>query len=276
MKIKLKNILKATIFVTPSLPNGETNRYKLKASTLLLGLASYTIAISIITAIILGVSPLKNYLFYFENQELKTQAKKTIELEAKIKYLVSELNSISSTNKKLEYAILLATSDSLDTNSAVYDSLKFESQKNNPYGGNIYAIFKEFTSGSKSLVDEVINFIRPSIGQIINEFDPSSGHLGVDFAVPSGTAVFASLGGLIIFSDYTIDDGNKIIIEHSNGYLTIYKHCSMLIKKEREFVVQGDLIALSGNTGENTSGPHLHFEIWKNGKPINPKELFIK
>ncbi|MCB0750396.1 MAG: M23 family metallopeptidase, partial [Ignavibacteriae bacterium] len=67
-----------------------------------------------------------------------------------------------------------------------------------------------------------------------------------------------------------------IIIQHDNGYITIYKHCSQIIKKERDVVVQGELIGLSGNTGKNTTGPHLHFEIWKDGRPINPKEFFIK
>jgi murein DD-endopeptidase MepM/ murein hydrolase activator NlpD len=66
-----------------------------------------------------------------------------------------------------------------------------------------------------------------------------------------------------------------IIIVHPDDYITVYKHCSLLIKKERERVLQGELIALSGNTGEITTGPHLHFEVWKNGKPIDPKEILI-
>ena len=101
-------------------------------------------------------------------------------------------------------------------------------------------------------------------------------NFGIDFAVQTGSAVFSSQGGLIIFSDFTIDDGNKIIIQHDNGFITVYKHCSSLLKHERDNVVQGEIIGLSGNTGENTTGPHLHFEIWKDGKPQNPKEFFIK
>ena len=63
------------------------------------------------------------------------------------------------------------------------------------------------------------------------------------------------------------------MIQHDNNYLTIYKHCSSLIKKIRERVTQGELIALSGNTGKNTTGPHLNFEIWQNGKPIDPQKI---
>jgi lipoprotein NlpD len=67
-----------------------------------------------------------------------------------------------------------------------------------------------------------------------------------------------------------------MILQHSDGFISIYKHCSALLKNERDIVVQGELIGLSGNSGKNTTGPHLHFEIWKDGKPENPKEFFIK
>ena len=66
-----------------------------------------------------------------------------------------------------------------------------------------------------------------------------------------------------------------IIINHSNDYISVYKHCSMLVKRAREVVAQGELIALSGNSGETSIGPHLHFEIWKNGQPVNPKKLLL-
>jgi lipoprotein NlpD len=79
----------------------------------------------------------------------------------------------------------------------------------------------------------------------------------------------------VVFSDYTFTDGYKIIINHSNDYISIYKHCSSLLKNERDFVLQGELIALSGNSGEISSGPHLHFEVWKNGKPVDPKNVII-
>ena len=67
-----------------------------------------------------------------------------------------------------------------------------------------------------------------------------------------------------------------MILSHSDGYLSIYKHCSVLLKNEREFVKQGELIAQSGNSGLATTGPHLHFEIWHNGKAIDPENLLIK
>ena len=78
-----------------------------------------------------------------------------------------------------------------------------------------------------------------------------------------------------MFSDHTLDDGYMIIIIHPNDYISVYKHCSSLLKRKREKIIQSEMIALSGNTGHKSHGPHLHFEIWKNGQPLNPQKLFI-
>ncbi len=277
MKFKLDQIKDAFIFVTPNFSSGETVRYKFKLTKILLWVFAYTTGIILLTTLILGVTPLKNLVYHFDNVELKVQAKKTTELERKILFLTKELESISSTNKKLKYAFILATSDSIDTTDVSYDSLKYEPNKNLPYGGNLFFIFNKFWEKvfqSESNISAY--FIKPSKGLIINYFKPEEGHFGIDFAVQSGASILATQGGLVLFSDFTIDDGHKIIIQHDNGFITIYKHCSMLIKNERDIVVQGELIGLSGNSGKNTTGPHLHFEIWKDGKPKNPKEFFIK
>ncbi len=155
--------------------------------------------------------------------------------------------------------------------------MQYEPNKNLPYGGNIYVIFNkiwnDFFQETKSFFN---HFVKPSKGLIINEFNPEEGHFGIDFAVHTGSVIVAAQGGLVLFSDFTIDDGYKIILQHNNGLVSIYKHCSSLIKSERDVVTQGELIGLSGNSGQNTSGPHLHFEIWKDGKPQNPEEYFIK
>jgi murein DD-endopeptidase MepM/ murein hydrolase activator NlpD len=277
MKLTFSKIREAIIYITPNFPDSETIRYKVKFTNVILIVFLYSIVIAFITALILGLTPLKNLVYHFESEELKVQAEKTIELERKIHFLTKELEEISSVNKKLEYAFILATSDSLDTNSVPYDSLKYEPNENLPYGGNIFYIFSRITGlffqENKGFSDY---FIRPSSGLIINDFSPSEGHFGIDFAVQTGTSIYAAQGGLVTFSDFTIDDGYKIMIQHSNNYITVYKHCKSLLKRERDIVTQGELIALSGNTGKNTTGPHLHFEIWKDGKPQNPKEFFIK
>jgi len=125
--------------------------------------------------------------------------------------------------------------------------------------------------GSEEKIDY---FIKPVNGFISRGFNTDKGHIGIDFVVKVGSPVYAAANGYVVFADYTSRDGYMMIINHTNDYITVYKHCSILLKKIRDRVFQGELISLSGNSGEITTGPHLHFEIWKQGQPINPKNVF--
>ena len=271
-----KKFLKAPIYITPNFPVVKTKSYKFSLLYLSLGVLAYTFVIFIILAALFTFTPLKGLLFYVENQELEIQAEKVRTLESKIMFLTRELESISSENKKLQYAILLGTSDSLDSNSAVYDSLREEKQKNLNIDGSILNAFKGMISFLfQDDEKRPLYFARPSSGYVIKHYDPQKGHLGIDYGIKSGSPVYASSGGLVIFSDFVSDDGNMIMIQHDNNYITVYKHCSVLIKKQREKVIQGELIALSGSSGKTSTGPHLHFEIWKDGNAIDPKNLLI-
>lgn len=272
-KLKVKDIFNSTIFVTPNLTSGSTKRYKYTIKRILTILSIYTLFIIILAALIFMFTPARNLVLLFENKELEAQAVKIHTLEKKIVYLTKELESISSSSQKLKYAIILAGTDTVDSNSAILDSLRKTDHNNLDIGGNLFAVVKKIfkTSSEKIKSKDTLFFEKPANGFIIRDFNPSKGHMGVDFALKSGSPVYASAGGYIIFSDYTVEDGKKIIIEHKDGFITVYKHCSSLLKEERDYVYQGELIALSGNSGLNTTGPHLHFEIWKNGKIMDPK-----
>jgi len=99
-------------------------------------------------------------------------------------------------------------------------------------------------------------------------------HLGIDIAAKKGTPIRASADGIVLFSNWTNDLGNLIIIDHMNGFVTYYGHNQVLLKKERSAVKKGDVIAYLGSSGKSTA-PHLHFEIRKNGVPVDPKEYLI-
>lgn len=98
----------------------------------------------------------------------------------------------------------------------------------------------------------------------------SDPHLGVDIAAPTGTPVKAAAEGVVLFAGWTSDGGYALIIEHKFGFSTIYKHNERNLVGEMEKVSKGQVIALLGNTGKITSGPHLHFEVWRNGLPVDP------
>lgn len=113
-------------------------------------------------------------------------------------------------------------------------------------------------------------FFSPVNGIISRSFDRGKKHFGIDVVTLKDEPIKACLEGTIIFTGWTPSDGNVVIIQHTEELLSIYKHCSELLKMLGEFVQTGDPIAIVGNTGENSSGPHLHFELWKKGNPIDP------
>lgn len=112
--------------------------------------------------------------------------------------------------------------------------------------------------------------IPPITGSISLNFDPEKGHLGVDINAPSNTPIKAIMGGYIIFSGWTLETGNTIGIQHDQNLISFYKHNSSLLKKTGTFVQAGEAVAIIGNTGTLSSGPHLHFELWQAGKPVDP------
>jgi murein DD-endopeptidase MepM/ murein hydrolase activator NlpD len=115
----------------------------------------------------------------------------------------------------------------------------------------------------------------PVEGYITRTFQNDKMHFGVDYAGKRGTVISAAADGYVIFSNWTQDDGNIIILSHGGGYVTVYQHNQVLLKQQGDFVKRGTPIALLGDSGTTSSGPHLHFEIWKDGRPQNPSEYLI-
>ncbi|MCD7972045.1 MAG: M23 family metallopeptidase [Candidatus Azobacteroides sp.] len=141
---------------------------------------------------------------------------------------------------------------------------------------------KEFEQEEKynlSLIDIQSNalpaFFAPTKGIITSSFDSNKKHFGIDIATAPDEVVVAVLDGVVIFSGFDINVGNVIVLQHSNDFLSVYKHNSFLLKQTGEAVKAGDIIAVSGNTGTHSTGYHLHFELWHKRKPVNPEEYIL-
>jgi len=117
--------------------------------------------------------------------------------------------------------------------------------------------------------------VLPTTGYITRGFDPAQRHYGLDIAGSVGTTVNAAADGFVVFSGWTSDDGNKIILSHPGGFLTFYKHNQSLLTAMNTHVRRGEPIALLGNSGETSVGPHVHFEIWKDGVPVDPANFIL-
>ncbi len=116
----------------------------------------------------------------------------------------------------------------------------------------------------------------PVDGYVSQGFDPPHNHYGMDFAAKQGTPVSAAAEGYVVFAGWTYEDGNMIILSHGGGYLTVYKHNQALLKTAHAFVNRGEPIALLGTSGRTSLGPHLHFEVWKDGVPRDPNEYLLR
>lgn len=116
-------------------------------------------------------------------------------------------------------------------------------------------------------------YFPPLLGTLTNGFNPSEEHFGVDIVAPKDEAIKATLAGTVIFADWTVETGYVIQLQHANNLNSIYKHNSVLLKKTGDVVNAGEAIAIVGNTGKLTSGPHLHFELWQDGIPIDPTKF---
>ncbi|WP_370088889.1 M23 family metallopeptidase [Ekhidna sp.] len=109
-------------------------------------------------------------------------------------------------------------------------------------------------------------------GIITDEFNPKKDHYGVDIVAQENEPVRSVADGVVIMSSWTLDGGYIIAIQHPGNLISVYKHNSELFKNVGNFVAAGEVVATIGNTGELTSGPHLHLELWHNGNPVNPQE----
>lgn len=150
------------------------------------------------------------------------------------------------------------------------DLQEVDSQFRAEYEENDLGILKFASYESNELSD--LYLFQPIEGIVTADFQPANDHFGVDIVAKENEVVKSVAEGIVIFSTWTLDNGYVIGIQHTRGNLiSVYKHNSELLKNVGSFVAGGEIIAIIGNTGELTSGPHLHFELWYKGNAINPE-----
>lgn len=122
---------------------------------------------------------------------------------------------------------------------------------------------------------ERLQFFSPVNGMVTNSFNPLKNHFGTDVVAGPNEVVKATLDGTVTMASWTLETGHVIQIQHDNNIISVYKHNAEILKKVGIRVKAGDAIAIIGNSGELTTGPHLHFEIWQNGVPLNPEDFVV-
>jgi murein DD-endopeptidase MepM/ murein hydrolase activator NlpD len=258
--------------------NTFEERFSLKLSVLnifvLGGVLSFLLIL--VTTFIITFTPIKEFIPGYSSTELKIQATKlalqTDSLKRKLDVLYNytaalqpiltgEIKGgiIDSIHKDTEIIII---EDSL-FNASREDSIfreKIDSQDRFPIQNNAASNVK-------------IVFFAPLNGIISQDFDSKTKHLAVDIVAKKNAPVKATADGTVIFSGWTTETGNVIILKHAYDYISVYKHNGNLLKQQGDFVKSGEVIASVGSTGELTTGPHLHFELWSDGYAVNPTNL---
>lgn len=243
------------------------------------------IIIIVATLVLLSViyTPLKNYIIGYSEIETRNTSIKNAE---QIAFLENEIRIkdryITGIQKVLRGEIGADSIESFIENTQSYDSLDFTiSQEDSLLRAQVEAQEKYSLSFSADNVEGQIAelsdlfFFPPITGRITGSYDLGIKHMGVDIVAPEGTGIKSVLPGTVVFTGWTNEDGYVVQVQHDHNLLSVYKHNSALLKRVGDIVDAGTTVAIIGNTGELSEGPHLHFELWHTGKPLNPEDFII-
>ena len=259
--------------------------FKVNLLNLVFLILGIVLILMVATTLLIAFTPLREYIpGYTEKSSLEREVYELYrrtdsierELERKDVYfnnlkLVIEgydFNNDSLEQKDIYAPFLGVNNDTIELKRSVQDSaLRAEFEE-----ANLFALAAQSNLTRKQHYNSVVNFFAPVTGNIINEFNSNEGHYGIDVAATDNQLITATLDGTVVYASWAIDNGYSIGIQHESNYFSTYKHNATLLKKEGDFVKAGEAIAILGESGEKTTVPHLHFELWHNGIPLNPAE----
>jgi len=266
----------------------EVTSLKLSPLSVYIFLSSLVVGTAILMTLLIVYTPLKRYIPGYGDFRRDAEI---AELTAKVAGLEEEVNAQRAYSDNFRKILVGDMSDftkeavqkkgqpanPADTAAKVVDRITEDEQLRAAVATGTFsgsepasATFTTLLSREQPLEQQF--FMPPVSGEVISVFDLPKKHYGLDVAAPKNTAVKAAADGVVISAGYTVETGYSIAIQHPNNVVTMYKHNSVLLKEASSIIKAGEAIAIIGNSGENTSGPHLHFELWHKGRPVNPSD----
>jgi murein DD-endopeptidase MepM/ murein hydrolase activator NlpD len=250
-------------------------RFSLKLSRLnvfvLGGLLSFLLIL--VTTFIITFTPVKEFIPGYSSTTLKIKATK---LAFKADSIKRKLDIMHDFTKALQ-PILTGEIEPEIIDSVELASGKIVIKDSLLYATRADSVFREkiesqdrFPIQNNAATNVKIVFFAPLTGTISQNFDAKSKHFAIDIVAKKNTPVKATADGTVIFSGWTTETGYVIILKHAYNYISVYKHNGNLLKQQGDFVKSGEAIASVGSSGELTTGPHLHFELWSGGYAVNP------
>lgn len=262
----------------------EVGSYRLTWMNVYIALSVFLVLLVTIIVLLFAFTPIKRYLPGYsttstENSDLYKIEKRIIALEKEVNAREIYIKSVQDAlTNNVEYKPDNVEEDDDKTAGNEKENIEPNAEdyqlrrvvERGKYAGNDGEITANMEVVNRS-IDQMF-FIPPIKGTTSAGFRPDKKHYGIDIVAPRNTPIKAVADGVVITSDWTYDTGNVIAVQHENNIISFYKHNSVLLKKVGSFVKAGEAVAIIGNTGELTDGPHLHFELWYNGDPVNPAE----
>tara|TARA_Y100000389_G_scaffold101588_1_gene98392 strand:- start:10 stop:867 length:858 start_codon:yes stop_codon:yes gene_type:complete len=224
--------------------------------------------------IVIYFTPLKEYFRGYTSIELRENAvENSMKLDSLENLYLAQSNYIKSLKNILSGNISFDDIKD-DTEAFETNQVELELIKTNKEDSLLRALVDEEDKYNAFELegDRFTTVLFPPVkGDLSSEFDYENKHYGVDIAMPENSPVHSISEGIVVFAEWTSETGFVIIAEHLNGLTSIYKHNSSIVKAQGDIIQTGEIIAFTGNTGSLTTGPHLHFELWYQGEPVDPE-----
>tara|TARA_B100000929_G_scaffold198628_1_gene157687 strand:- start:106 stop:963 length:858 start_codon:yes stop_codon:yes gene_type:complete len=255
----------------------ERISYKLSGLNVFLLASLMALIIIVSTISLIALTSIKEYIPGYDSTVLRTKAINNIETLDSLTLVIEKnqdyINSIGAViTGEATKGEVQKEGERLRTEVS---NLEFQIKKEDSVLRKIVEKEDRFNALESASTKVKFVLFSPLYGEVTFGFDYGIKHFGTDIAVPSKSPVKSVASGTVVFAEWTLQTGYVVIIEHSFGLTSIYKHNESGLVSQGEMVESGQVIALSGNTGELSSGPHLHFELWRDGNPVDPEDYVI-
>jgi len=250
---------------------------KLNLMNVFVGITSISIVMIALTTYIIAFTPLREYIPGYASTQLKREATQNAIKSDSLQKVINENSTYLASIKKVLAGDIEAAKLSRDSIQAP-ENTSTENADIKPSEADLklreeVALEDKYNLFEKAEPKVSLVLFAPVKGHITENYSSRDKHYAVDIALAKDTPVKSIAAGTVILADWTPTNGNVIIVRHNDGIISVYKHAASLTKEQGDTVRSGEVIALAGSTGNQSTGVHLHFELWKDGYPVNPTQF---
>lgn len=235
--------------------------------------------VTVIILLLVMFTPIGGLMYSSEDAQLR---ERVIEVSNKVQALQDSLRARDSQLSEMQQVIASGNDTSFTVEGELENSLNSPNQENRELDFSSEVGSKGMLSENEIIFSKIFKTVPefptgyPIDGTFTRGYNPEDGHFGIDIAIEQGTSFKAIADGAVVNQNWTINYGYVLHVQHSDGIITVYKHAMSLSKSIGDIVLKGDILGTAGDVGMQSSGSHLHIEIWKNGIPQNPNLYLIK